>query len=162
VKVFQLHYSEALIRRAVWAFWRRVVGWRFVGATAFVLACLIYNLWLGDRSWWVGVSGSLVGFALLVALALYVVHYRGSIGRFRRMKSPHATFEASEERFRVSSDVGASEFSWSVITEVWQFEDFWLLFFSRGQFITLPLADLDSDARHLIAERIREHGGKVS
>jgi hypothetical protein len=45
---------------------------------------------------------------------------------------------------------------------VWQFRDFWLLFFSPAQFITLPLADLDSEARDLILSRVRSHGAKVT
>ena len=162
MKMFKLHYSEALIRSAVWAFWRRVTGWRYFVAIALVLGSFIYSISSGDRSWLVGVSASVLCLPVIFSVALYVIHYRGAITRFRRMQSPEATFEAGDDRFRVTSDVGSSEMSWSTVTEVWQFPEFWLLFFSRAQFITLPLADLDSEARELILDRAKSHGAKVA
>ncbi len=162
MKPFQLHYSEPLIRSAVWAFWRRVTGWRYFVAIALVLGSCIYSISSGDRSWWVGVSASVLCLAIIFALALYVIHYRGAITRFRRMQSPVATFEARSDHFRVTSDLGSSELSWSAIVEIWQFPEFWLLFVSRAQFITLPLADLDSEARDFIFHCARSHGAKVS
>src|SRR4051794_24593768 len=104
MKKFKLHYSEAIVRSAVWAFWRRVTGWRFVVAIALVLSSFIYSFSSGDRSWWVGVSASLLCLAVIFTVALYVVHFRGAITRFRRMQSPEATFEAGDDRFRVTSD----------------------------------------------------------
>jgi hypothetical protein len=159
---FKLCYSEALIRKAVWAFWRRVTGWRYFFAIILVLVSFIYSVASGDRSWWVGVSASILCLAVAFAVALYVVHYRGSITRFRRMQSPQATFEAGNDRFRVTSDVGSSELSWSTIIEVWQFPEFWLLFLSRAQFITLPLADLDSEAQEFILSQAKAHGAKIA
>jgi len=159
--VFKLHFSEPLIRRAVWAFWRRVTGWRFFVAIALLLASFIYSVCSGDRSWWVGVTATILIFAAAFTVALYAVHYRSSITRFRRMRSPEAVFEVSDARFRVTSDFGSSEMPWSAIIEVWRFPGFWLLFLTRAQFITLPLADLDSEARELILNHASSHGAKV-
>jgi hypothetical protein len=39
---------------------------------------------------------------------------------------------------------------------------FWLLFLSRAQFITLPLADLDTEARSFILDRAKSHGARVA
>ena len=157
MKKFQLHYSESLIRKAVRSFWWRATGWRFFIASALVLSSLVYSISTDDRSWRVGVTTSVLCLGLIFATALYMVHYRGAITRFRRMKSPVATFEVGDDRFRVSSDVGSSELSWSTVTEIWQFPDFWLLVLSRSQFITLPLADLDSDARKSILDRVKSN-----
>ena len=146
----------------MWAFWRRVTGWRFFVPIAMIFASFIYSVSSGDRSWWVDVSGSMLCLAVIFAVAFYLVHYRGAIARFRRMQSPQATFEAGEDRFRLTSDVGSSELSWRTITEIWQFPEFWLLFVSPSQFITLPLADLDNEARELILNRAKSHGAKVA
>lgn len=162
MKSFKLHYSEPLIRSAVWVFWCRVTGWRYFVAIALVLGSLIYSIASGDRSWWVGISASILCLAVIFAITLYVTHYRGAMMRFRRMQSPKATFEAGPDRFRLTSDVGTSELSWNTITEVWQFPEFWLLFLSRAQFITLPLADLDTEARNFILSHIKSNGGKIS
>lgn len=77
------------------------------------------------------------------------------------MRSPEAIFELGEERFRITSDVSTSELAWSTITEVWRFPEFWLLFLSPAQFITVPVADLDSDACEFILGRVKSQGGKV-
>lgn len=162
MRQFKLHYSETLVRKAVWAFWWRVTGWRYFVAIGLVLTSFLYSISSGNHSWWVGVSASILCLAVIFAVALYVVHFRGAIARFRRMQSPEATFEAGDDRFHITSDIGSSELSWSTITEVWQFPEFWLLFLSRSQFITLPLADLDSEARELILNRATSHGGKIA
>ena len=161
MNTFELHYSEALIRKAVWAFWRRTMGWRFFVAVALLLVAFAYLVASGDRSWWVGAFASVLGFAGIFAVMLYFVQYRESITKLRRMRSPQGTFEVGDERFRIASDVGSSELSWSTITEIWRFSEFWLLLFSRAQFITLPLADLDSEARELILSRAKSHGAKI-
>jgi len=98
---------------------------------------------------------------LMFTVALYVNHYRASLDRLRRMHSPEAIFEPSDQSFRVTSDLGATDVGWNAITEIWRFPDFWLLFLSRAQFITLPLADLDSEDREHILSCLKSHGSKV-
>jgi hypothetical protein len=157
----KLHYSEALVRQAVRSFWWRSTGWLYVLAMLLLLFSFCSALWSGDRSWWVGVSGTVLTLGIIFAVALYFVHYRATLTRFRRMRQPEATFELGDERFRISSDVGTSELAWGTITEVWRFPDFWLLFLSRAQFITLPAADLDTNAREFILAKAGSSGAKV-
>jgi len=157
----KLHYSEPLIRRAVKTFWFRVTGWRLFTALFLLLAFLVYSIVAGDRSWSVGVTGSVLAIGVIFSVTLYVVHYRVSVGRFRSMHTPEATLEVGDERFRMTSDVGSSEMRWDIVTEIWRFPEFWLMFFSRAQFVTLPLADLDGEAREVILGRVKSHGGKV-
>ena len=66
---------------------------------------------------------------------------------------PEATFAYDEERVTFTSELGSSTLPWSAITEVWGFPRFWLLLFSRSQFVTLPLDCLDEQARALIASK---------
>jgi hypothetical protein len=161
MKPIKLHFSEKLIRKAVMAYWLRTTGWRFFTSLFLLLASLGYLLAIGDRSWFVGVLGAGLGFGLIVAGALYVTHYRASLQRFRRMRNPEGTLEPGESNFRITSDVGMSDIAWTSIIEVWRFPEFWLLFLSRRQFITLPIADLDSEAQGLLLDRFRSHGIKL-
>lgn len=161
MKPIKLHYSEALVLGAVRAFWFRVTGWRFFIPMAILFGLLVYSLRAGDRSWSVGVTGTVFALGVIFAVALYVVHFRASLGRLRRMRSPEAVFEPSDQSFRATSDLGATDVAWNAISEVWRFPDFWLLFLSRAQFITLPLADLDSEARELILSCLKSHGSKI-
>jgi hypothetical protein len=78
------------------------------------------------------------------------------------MRVPEATIELGEERFRVTSDVGMSELDWSTVIEVSRYPEFWLLFFSRAQFITLPAADLSAEAREFILAKVKSCIAKVA
>ena len=157
-----LHYSEKLVRSAVKAFWWRRTGWSYLFGCAFLLAVTACALWMGHRSWWIPFSGALLVFGLLVAAALFIVHYRGSVGNLRRMKTPEAILELAEDHFGVRSDLGSSQLSWRAITEVWRFRDFWLLLLSPAQFLTVPTADLDSTTQEWILSRVRTAGGKIA
>jgi hypothetical protein len=44
---------------------------------------------------------------------------------------------------------------------VWRYPSFWLLFFSKTQFATLPLADFSPEAKAFILERVQDSGGKI-
>ena len=81
---------------------------------------------------------------------LYVIHYRSVMQKFRAMGDPEATLAASEESFSVSSGVGSSTVRWASITQVWQFPTFWLVLFSKAQFMTIPLADITPEAKAFI------------
>ena len=158
----RLHYSELLVRRAVKAFWWRVIGWRVLIAELVVGASFLSLLASGDRSWLVGVIGAVFALGTLFLGALYLVHYRSSVGRFRRMRTPEATFEPIADGFRVASDTGLAEIPWAEVKELWQFPDFWLVLLSPAQFMTLPTADLDEGVRALLIEKIKSHGGRVA
>lgn len=157
-----LRYSQALVLRAVAAFWWRTVGWKFVLALVAVAVCLGYMLAVGDRSWFVGWIGAVLVMGLAFPALLYLVHLRGALGRFHRMRQKEATLQADSQRLTLASDAGASQVLWSAITEIWRFDEFWLLFFTRAQFVTLPLVDLDAGLQDFIVERVRSHGGRVA
>jgi hypothetical protein len=156
-----LHLSEPLLRRAVCRFWSRAVGWGGTAAFVFAVAMFSYLLAKGDRSWEIGVFGTLLLLMVGTAAALYFVHYRAAVGKLRLMKIPEVTVEMTPERLKITADSGVGELIWPAIKEVWRFDEVWLLFLSRAQFITFPLADLDAETREFILERVRSGGGKI-
>jgi len=156
VEPLTLHYSEGLLRRAVRAFWWQAIGWGRAAWLAFVATLLVVLVWKGDRSWAVGLLGGTLGCAVLVSATVYVTHHRASLARFRRMRVPEATLELGDERFRITSDLGTSELGWDAVSGVRRYPEFWLLYFSRAEFITLPAADLPDEARALILARARD------
>lgn len=161
MKLYTLHYTEALLKSVVWAFWRRVTGWKFLIGLVLMLFSIIGKITSGDRSWWLSALIAVFCLGIIFSAAIYIVHYKQTIGKFRRMTSPQGTFEVGETHFKVTSDMGSSELAWKTVTEIWQFPEFWLLFFSPSQFITLPLADLDLEARSYILDRAKTHGTKI-
>jgi hypothetical protein len=152
--VATLHYTEELVRSAVLSFWKRSVGWKLIASVVACGAGFTFLFATGDRSWRVGALGVFVALAALLVAMAYVVHLRQSLKKLRALGSPIATFAAEEACFTLTSDVGSSTFKWSVVHDVWQFEQYWLLLFSRAQFVTLPLADLPGEMRAYVLEKV--------
>jgi hypothetical protein len=100
-------------------------------------------------------------FGAMFVAAIYFVHYRNALQKFRDMGQPRATFRASEESFTVSSGAGTSTLPWSSVTQVWKFKNCWLLLFSKAQFMTLPLACISEDMRSFVLKRVVAAGGKA-
>jgi drug/metabolite transporter (DMT)-like permease len=156
-----LIYSEALLRQAVFAFWRRSVGVGFLAALLVAVLGLVVLVAQGMASWLVGTIAAVLVLGIGFAAAVYVVHYRNSLRKFRQMDKPQATFRADESSFTIISDIGPSTLQWSAVKELWQFPSVWLLLYSKAQFTTLPLACLSPETQAYIVQRVRESGGKV-
>jgi drug/metabolite transporter (DMT)-like permease len=156
-----LIYSESLLRQAVFAFWRRSVGIGFIIALLVAVLGLIVLIAQGMASWLVGTLAAVLALGIGFATAVYVVHYRKSLRKFRQMDKPRATFRADESSFTMSSDIGTTTLQWSAVKELWQFPSVWLLLYSKAQFSTLPLACLPPETQAYIVQRVRAAGGKV-
>ena len=156
-----LNFNESLIRKAVLSFWWRVVGFKFIIAMILIALSLGFFLYIGDRSWFVGAHATVLIIGISFVFALYWSHYRNGLKKFRAMGSSQATFSASESSFTFESGAGSSTLPWSSVTEIWQFEKYWLMLFSKAQFVTLPLADISPEFRASILERVRASGGAI-
>ena len=156
-----LIYSTALLRQAVFAFWRRSIGVGFFVAlliAAFGLGVLVTQ---GVATWLIGALATVPALGIGFAAAVYVVHYRNSLRKFRQMDRPRSTFRADESSFTMSSDIGTTTLQWSAVKELWQFQSVWLLLYSKTQFSTLPLACLSPETQAYIVQCVRAAGGKV-
>ena len=156
-----LVYSEALLKRAVFAYWQRSVGLGFGVAMALVAACLGALLARGERSWVVGFLGAALVFGAAFAAMAYVVHLRNALATFRAMGRPEATFRAEADVFTVRSGAGEATLPWSSVTEIWQLREVWLLMYSKASFSTLPVACLSAEMQAFVRERVEEAGGQV-
>ena len=157
-----LRYTEDLVSRAVFAFWRRSVGVGVLVAVGLMIAMLVWRLAEGDRSWLVGLMAAIVLIGILLPLMVYLVHYRNSIGKFRQMAEPLAEFIADEDQFTLSSSLGATTLKWNAVTEVWRLDTLWLLLFSKAQFVTLPLEGMSEQMRSFVLDKVRAAGGKIA
>ena len=156
-----LIYSETLLRQAVFAFWRRSVGVGFIVALLVGALGLIVLIAQGVASWLAGALAAVLVLGIGFAAAVYFVHYRKSLRKFRQMDKPQATFRADESSFTMSSDIGTTTLQWSAVKELWQFPSVWLLLYSKAQFSTLPLACLSPETQAYIVQRVLASGGKV-
>lgn len=156
-----LVYSDQLVRRAVFAFWRRSVGMAMLLALAIVGVSLAVLVADGDRSWVVGVLATTFAMGVAMSIAVYVVHIRNSMNVFRELGDAPASFRADETSFTVASARGSGTLQWSAVKELWQFPGFWLLLYSKAQFSTLPLECIPPELQAYIAERVVASGGRV-
>jgi hypothetical protein len=152
-----LCYTEPLLKRAVRCFVFRAIGRQlgplFFVAVAILIGCLVFMLAKHDRGWAVGFIIATILFVAVFFAAIYVAHYRNTLGRFRQMKNPEARLSLGDAQFTLTSELGSATMPWSAITEIWQYPDFWLLLFSKSQFSVLPLGGIDEKVRAFITER---------
>ncbi|NBO93975.1 MAG: YcxB family protein [Planctomycetia bacterium] len=159
---YPLRYSPSLARRVIMSYVMRTLGWPYFLAVAALAFGFLYSVGDGDRSWFVGVLGAVVGLATLIPLIGFTVRYRQSAVMIREMKNPEAILSVDATGLTVSSGLGTSTFPWSSITEIWRYSDYWLVLFSKSQFITLPLASIPLDIQGRIASSVENAGGKIT
>lgn len=157
----ELRYSEAIVRRAVKAFYKRTVGISLPIVFGLMLIFFVYLVRTGNSGWITGVVGSALTIALVFMIALYVAHYRNSMQRFRAMKIPTASLKLHDDSLTITADSGSNEIPGAAITEVWAYDEFWLVFLSRAQFFTIPMSELSADDQAAIKARFRDWGLKI-
>lgn len=157
-----LHYTEALVRAAVWRFCVRVVGWTYPVAVALLLTSLVLSVALGDRSWQVGVVGAVLLMALLFPAALYRNQLSAARFKLRALQGGPVVFRVGDASYSVRSAAGSAELPWNSIIDVWRYDDCWLLIFSKAHFMTFPLENVSPQMQSVILDRVRASGGKVS
>ena len=149
-----LSYTPTLVRKAVFAYVRRSFGTGGMVAFAVVVAMDAYVVAADPWSWYAGVLSGATAILAFGIACVFFLHYRQALGKLKRMGEPHAVLELTETEFRVASQSGTFAVPWSTFSDLWQFEDFWLLIIGQGQFLTLPLADLSGEVREFLLAHV--------
>lgn len=157
-----LFYYNSLIKRAVFSFWWRVVGVKFLVALGLIIFSLVQGYRAGNQSWLMGVLATVLFFCFVFMFSLYFIHYLGAIKRFKAMGEPSATLTLTDEACTFVSGAGSATIPWTSIPELWQFADYWLLFYSKAQFSILPTANLTPVIKSFIVKHVQQAGGKIS
>ena len=160
---FTLRYSEPLLREAVRTYvWRRAVleNKRFWAVTMALLALLAWSLANGIRGWPIAVQAFGVAIAFLFLAVLWRAHHVNTLGAFRRLTRPEAQLSFSETAVTVETDLGSGTLPWSTMTEVWEQPGYWMVFTSRNQFMTWPVAGLPEEVRAWLRERLARRSEK--
>jgi len=156
-----LQYDERLVRSVVLSYWWRLIGPGYVVMLLFLIGIFLALVSQGSRSWPMGLLAGFLIFAIIIPIAGLFSQYRRSVSRLRNMKSPQANLTLSDERFSLESSTSSSSVLWSAITEIQRYPRFWLLFVSKGQFVTIPLACVPEAEQAFLLEHVRAAGGKV-
>lgn len=156
-----LKYSETLVKSAVRAFWWKQVGPVYLLVLAVLAGYVMQRAFVGDYSFLVGVVFAFTLMATAIVIALYFVQMRRGLARFRAMQIPEVVFQFGQDGLKASSDLGTSEIKWTLITELRQFERFWLLCFSSSEHMTLPIEGLSEKHRAFIVNCLEKVGAKI-
>ena len=97
-----LRYSESLLREVVRAFvirsLTRRLGRLYFVAVGLMVVSLVMLVLRGERGWVVGFMLAGILCVVGVVAAMFLAHSRNTIGRFRQMRSPEATFGFTVDR----------------------------------------------------------------
>ena len=157
----ELNYSEKLIKDTVRKCWFRQIGPFFFVVLSALTIYAIYLIFSGDRTWYVGLIGTVVIIGAITIFASYIVQINRALTRLKRMEKPNAIFEYSENNFKVTSDIGSSEFKWSLISKIMCLDRAWVIYFSENETMTLPITNINEDSRAFILSKVRENKGKI-
>jgi hypothetical protein len=159
VHEFVARYSEEIGRAAVQRFLLRrlweLLDFKFCAALLILIAYLGWLLWTGNRSWWVGLVAALIVLFPAVLLGAYAAHWRNTVGRIRQMQAPMARFTLSETDIAVASELGSATIPWSLVVEIWEYPELWLLLLSKSYFVTLPTEGVPVAALEFLRAKVR-------
>ena len=109
----------------------------------------------GKWFWTVIVLMIVLTIVSLLLAALYFAHKKHTVDELRKMVEPTARIRVDENSFSITSELGARELNWNASPDLWKFDDFWLLFFSKADFVLLPLASIPIEMRRFISKQVQ-------
>lgn len=159
---YTLNYSPQLLRSAAIAF-----VWRFVDVWFLVLLASLglfaaYRVSVGDHSWRVGAAGVAFLVVTIILIVLFAGNIRLARATARELSEGPVKFTISEQGLGFQSILGDAHMPWANISAAYEEKQFILIFFKRGGYTSVPLADLDSEAFAYIKKQVISGGGKVS
>lgn len=161
MKKVTLRYSEELIKETVRIFWLRQIWPVCLIVTSALLFFVYYLVIANDRSWVVGFMGAFACMGIIATYMSYSVLLKRAMHRLKRMGRPEATLELNDDCFKVTSDVGATEFKWQFISKVMRFKNAWIICLGENETMTLPIADMPEESKDLIIEKVTAYKGKI-
>lgn len=158
---YSLVYTPQILRGAVFAYFRKIVGLWFP-ILLVMLACFVaYQFNNGDRSWLVGALAAFVLLVTAIVGALFTSHLRHANARARELASEGVSLLLSEQSLQFQSALGSVELPWSRIASIIRAQDFLLIEFKGGGYSSIPLASVDARGVEYLHNMVLNNGGKV-
>ena len=109
-------------------------------------AGFVYLLWQGDRSWLVGVIGTVLVMILGIFILLWQWRHIEMRRKLAAIPGRQGVITLSDEGLTVETEAGGTTLPWTSFTELWRLESCWLLFLAPNNFITLPTDGVPDEA----------------
>lgn len=154
-------YTLSMLKKSVFRYWKRALGWRYFIAMLFIGFCFISAIVKGDTSWMMGAFAVIFTAGILFGISVYLNNRYHVLGTFNALQNPTVTFKVYDEKFALASELGEGEWPWTAIKEIWQYQDTWLVFLARASYATFPLEAIPAEAQSFILEKVQEAGGII-
>ena len=157
----QVRYSETLVRRAT-----RDHVWRSLGA-GFWLALVLFGVAVligfprASHGWLLGLAGTLLALACLIALFAARTRRRVSLARMLEFDDGRVSLDMTAGRFRATCSLGSFDLPLGWITSVSRHADYWLLDCGQRTQMVVPTAGLDWVTLEGWLEELRRSGARV-
>ena len=158
----KVRFTESLVRKSTLRFLSRLVGREGSLAISACAVGLVFLLTHGPGTMFDGVLVGVGALVLILFPSIYFLTLRSRLVAFRKMASPDVSFVFDEEGIFSRSDLGSSRVPWQTLQKIWMFPEVWLLFVGKGQFMTLPVEQLDESLRQFVLQRAASAGVKIS
>jgi len=153
---YRVVYTEPMLRRAVRLFvWRglRRRSWLLLVAIA-LTGISLASSWNSGPSWLLAVDMTAIALVPLVFLLVWRAHFVRTVGKFRSMASPTAELVFRDQDMSISSELGSVTLPWTRFIDVWETPEFWMMFLTRSQFVTLPVVNFSEEALAFLRSRL--------
>ncbi len=142
------------MRKALNRYLLRRLGWKFFAALLVSLLVLAYAYFADSWSWFLSVVTAIQAPAVAFLLVVYFARLRAAEGFFDKGGEPVVTFQFEDGGIRTESDLGSADLKWQVFDEILKFPDLWLVTYSKGCYMTLPLDQLTIECKDFIETKV--------
>ena len=158
---YSLTYTPQVLRGAVFAYFRKIVGPWFPFVLAALAFYVTYLVYYGDRSWFVGAMAAFVLLVFAIVGSLFISHLRRASARASELTSESVTMLLSEQGLSFQSTLGTAELPWNGIASLVRARNFLLVEFKGGGYSSIPLGSVDAEGVEYLHNMVISSGGKV-
>ena len=155
-------YTKDLINKAAILHWKKIFARTFFISLLGVVLALTLIFYFNSKDW---MSGSFLVISLLSSVIFawsFFIFKNRSMAIYKEMESPIVNWRFTEESIFAESDVGKSEFRWSLLKGIVKSNDIWLLIYKNNSYSTFPLVNVSSEVLAFITKKINDNDGKVT
>jgi hypothetical protein len=157
----QVHYTEAVMRRATRHQVLRSLGFSYWLAIGLLGCSFLIGLYLAKSDWFMGFIGTVLVQACLIPLLVVRTRNQQARERLVELDDGKASVDITAGRLRTISRLGSSDIPLSRIASVSCHDDFWLLNSRTGLLMAIPVKGLEWTTLQGWQDELRLVGAKV-
>jgi len=159
--MYEIHYTEPLVRRAIQRSIVRLLGRLYFIAMGLLGVSILLAAIQNHRGWFVGITCTALMVGLLVPIVAIRAHLRAAMSRLMQMENGAASVGIGEGRLQLVSALGSIDIPLARVTSVWRYPDCWVLIAGRSILMTLPTENLPDGIRQDWLRQLEDAGAMI-